>query len=180
MSRTIRGALWPGMRATPSANTGRTAGLHGAHIGALPVHDCWTMLTADHVGRRYEAKGIALAPERVRAFAAALAGPEAPPAGSPVDVPPTFAAVYCLSPILEQLFADSELGVDLAGLVHNEQSFEWPSPVAVGDVVDVAGEIAMVKSKAGLTFLTVDMSATKVSGEEVCRGRAVMIIRGVQ
>lgn len=135
------------------------------------------MPDSSHVGRRYEAPGQMIDPERAAAFAAAIAGPDA--AGPTGEVPPTFAAAYCLFPTLAMLFSDPDVGVDLAGLIHGEQSFEWPATVHAGDVVDSAAEIVGVEDKRGMTFLTLAVESKRPSdGEVVCRGRALLLIRG--
>lgn len=128
-----------------------------------------------HVGRRYEAPGQKVDGTAAAAFATAIAGDD--DVFEPGAIPPTYAAVYCLFPTLYQLFSDDEVGVNLAGLVHGEQSFEWPATVRVGDVVDATAVIAAVDDKRGMTFLTIDHEATRQDGETVCRGRSLMIIR---
>ncbi len=128
-----------------------------------------------HVGRRYEATGQVVDGAGAEAFAKAIAGSD--DVFSPGTVPPTFAAVYCLFPTLYQLFGDAEVGVNLAGLVHGEQSFEWPAPVRSGDVVDASAVIASVEEKRGMTFLGIEHEAHTQAGETVCRGRSLMIIR---
>jgi hypothetical protein len=128
-----------------------------------------------HVGRRYEAAGQVVDGDGAQAFAKAIAGPD--DVFSPGAVPPTYAAFYCLFPTLYQLFGDAEVGVNLAGLVHGEQSFEWPTPVRAGDVVDATAVIASVEEKRGMTFLGIDHEAHKQNGDTVCRGHSLMIIR---
>jgi hypothetical protein len=129
-----------------------------------------------HVGRRYSAPGQRIAPESAAQLAAAIAGSD--PVAEPGAVPPTFAAVYCLSPTFAQLFADPEVGIDLAGLIHAEQSFEWPEPVRPGDVVDATTEITAVDAKRGMTFVRLAMEATRASDQVVvCRGTALMLVR---
>jgi acyl dehydratase len=109
-------------------------------------------------------------------MAAAIAGPDS--VAEPGVVPPTFAAVYCLGPTLAQLFSDSEVGIDLAGLIHAEQSFEWPEPVHPGDVVDATAEITAVDAKRGMTFVRLAVEAARASDRAVvCRGTALMIVR---
>jgi acyl dehydratase len=129
-----------------------------------------------HVGRRYLALGQVVSAERVAEYASAVSG-----AGEvylPGSVPPTFAAVYCLLPSLAEVLADAELGIELAGLIHAEQSFEWPVPVRPGDVVVASAEVASVESKRGMTFVTLDLAATNQSGDTVCRGRSLLLLRG--
>ena len=128
-----------------------------------------------HVGRRYQAPGQLVDVGAAAAFGRAIAGPDE--VFEEGAVPPTFAAVYCLFPTLYQLFGDAEVGVNLAGLVHGEQAFEWPAPVRGGDVVDATATIAAVEDKRGMTFLSIDHEATRQDGAVVCRGRSLMIIR---
>jgi hypothetical protein len=129
-----------------------------------------------HVGRRYSAPGQRIAPETAAQMAAAIAGPDT--VAEPGTVPPTFAAVYCLSPTFAQLFADAEVGIDLAGLIHGEQSFEWPEQARPGDVVDAMTEITAVDVKRGMTFVRLAMEAVRTGDRAVvCRGTALMIVR---
>ncbi|MGA3184512.1 MAG: MaoC family dehydratase N-terminal domain-containing protein [Candidatus Dormibacteria bacterium] len=129
-----------------------------------------------HVGRRYLAPGQAVSAERVAEYASAVSGADA--VYSPGSVPPAFAAVYCLLPSLAKVLADAELGIELAGLIHAEQSFEWPVPVRPGDVVEASAQVASVESKRGMTFVTLDLAATNQSGHTVCRGRSLLLLRG--
>jgi acyl dehydratase len=129
-----------------------------------------------HVGRRYLAPGQLVLSDSAAKMASAIAGPD--PVAEPDAVPPTFAAVYCLSPTLAQLFADPEVGINLAGLIHAEQSFEWPVPVRVGDVLDAATEIVGIDSRRGMTFVRLAMEAIRPEDRAVvCRGTALMIVR---
>jgi hypothetical protein len=129
-----------------------------------------------HIGRRYTAAGQRIARESAQAMAQAIAGDGAVrEAGA---VPPTFAAVYCLGPTLAQLFSDSEVGIDLAGLIHGEQSFEWREQVHPGDVIDATAEITSVDTKRGMTFVRLAMEATRPADNAVvCRATSLMIVR---
>jgi acyl dehydratase len=129
-----------------------------------------------HVGRRYSAPGQRIAPDAAAQMAAAIAGPD--PIAEPGAVPPTFAAVYCLAPTLAQLFSDAEVGIDLAGLIHAEQAFEWPEPIRAGDVVDATTEIVGIEVKRGMTFVRLAMEAVRPDDRAlVCRGTALMLVR---
>lgn len=109
-------------------------------------------------------------------MAGAIAG--ADEVSEPDVVPPTFAAVYCLGPTLAQLFNDPEVGIDLAGLIHGEQSFEWSAPVHPGDVVDATAEITSIDTKRGMTFVRLAMEATRPADHTVvCRATSLMIVR---
>jgi acyl dehydratase len=136
-----------------------------------------TVPDQSHIGRRYEARGQVVDPARASAMATAIAGTATP--FEPDEVPPTFSAVYCLAPTLAQLFTDPEVGINLAGLIHGEQAFEWPARVRPGDVVDASAEISAVEEKRGMTYVSLRFEATRPSDEAVvCRGRSMMIIRG--
>jgi hypothetical protein len=129
------------------------------------------------VGRRFSAPSQLVDAGRVRAMAEAIAGGEQPP--EPDAVPPTFAAVYCVAPALAKVFTDPEVQIDLAGLIHGEQAFEWPVPVRAGDIVDSTAEITAVDNKRGMTLLSVAFEATRQrDAEVVCRGRSLLIVRG--
>src|SRR5205085_5336769 len=122
-------------------------------MAATPMPD------ASHVGRRYEARGQVVEVARARAMARAIAGADEP--FEPDGVPPTFASVYCLAPTFAQLFTDEQVGINLAGLIHGEQSFEWPEPVRSGDVIDASAEIAGIEEKRGMTFVTLTVEAVR-------------------
>jgi hypothetical protein len=128
-----------------------------------------------HVGRRYQASGQVVEGERARAFAEAIAGGDE--VAQPDAVPPTYAAVYMLFPTLGQLFGDDEVGINLAGLIHGEQSFTFHAPVRPGDVIDSTARIDSVENKRGMTFVSLDLEATRGT-EQVCSGRALLIVRG--
>jgi len=135
------------------------------------------MPDASHVGRRYSAPGQVVDPDRAGRMAAVIAGAEEAPDRD--VIPPTFAAVYCLAPAMAQLFSDQEVGINLAGLIHGEQRFEWPEPVRAGDVVDSEGVIESIEEKRGMTFLRVRVEATRpADGAVVCRSSSLMIVRG--
>lgn len=134
------------------------------------------MADPSHVGRRYRAPGQVVDPERARRMAAVIVGGDETAGGF---VPPTFAAVYCMAPTVGQLLGDPDVGVNLAGLIHGEQRFEWPAPVRPGDVVDSEAEIASIEEKHGMTFIRLRIEATRPSdGATVCRGTSLMIVRG--
>jgi acyl dehydratase len=133
------------------------------------------MPDSSHVGRRYTAAGQQVEGERAKRFAHAIAGDDA--VAEPGVVPPTYAAVYLMFPALGQIFGDAEVGLNLAGLIHGEQGFEFHAPVAPGDLVDSEAEIVSVDNKRGMVFIGVDMKATRSDGTPVCSGHALLISR---
>lgn len=129
-----------------------------------------------HVGRRYHAPSQVIDAVGAARFAAAVAGSDPVAARGPI--PPTYAAVYCLFPTLGQIFLDPEVGLELAGLVHAEQSFEFSAVPVPGEMVDATAEIVGVAARRGRWFVTVTMEAHRPSGEPVVSGRALLIAAG--
>jgi len=134
------------------------------------------MPDSSHVGRRYAAPGQVVDAEGAAAFAASVAGTDAAPTGLGA-VPPTYAAVYCLSPTLGQIILDPEVGIRLEGMVHGEQEFTWHQPVRAGDTLDVEATIAGVVEKRGRVYITVELEARRAGGgETVVTGRALLLV----
>ncbi|HET9050536.1 MAG TPA: MaoC family dehydratase N-terminal domain-containing protein [Candidatus Dormibacteraeota bacterium] len=134
------------------------------------------MPDSSHVGRRYAAAGQVVDADRLRRFAAAIAGDD-PVAADLGAVPPTFAAVYCLFPTLGSMFGDADLGIRLDGMVHAEQEFTWHAPVAPGDTLDSVATIAGVAEKRGRTFLTLHLETTRQETREtVLTGRTLLLL----
>jgi acyl dehydratase len=128
-----------------------------------------------HVGRRYSAPAQEIDGERAARFAGAVAGGDQ--VAEPGAIPPTYAAVYLMFPALGQIFGDTEVGLNLAGLIHGEQGFEFHQPVRAGDVVDGEATISSVETKRGMVFVGVDMKAMRQDGVPVCTGHALLISR---
>jgi hypothetical protein len=122
-------------------------------------------------GRIYPAVTFAIEPERVAAFALAIGAD--PAAG----VPPTFAAVYSLSVTAPQLFGDKEAAIDFAMLLHAEQEFEWRRHPEPGETVSSQGRIASDISRRGMRFVSFETETKGAGGDEVCRSRALFVIR---
>ncbi len=134
------------------------------------------MPDSSHVGRRYTAAGQVVDAQGAARFAAAVAGGDLE-AAALGEVPPTYAAVYCLFPTLGQIFLDPEVGIRLDGMVHGEQEFTWHQAVQAGDVLDVSATIAGIAEKRGRQYITVELEARRTgAGEPVLSGRALLLV----
>jgi hypothetical protein len=122
-------------------------------------------------GRTYPAVTFEIEPERVIAFARAIGAD--PAAG----VPPTFAAVYSLGATAPQLFADADAAIDFGKLLHAEQEFEWKRHPNPGETVTSQGHVASDISRRGMRFVWFETSTKDSRGDEVCRSRALFVIR---
>jgi len=93
-------------------------------------------------------------------------------------VPPLFAALYCLRPVMAALFDDVVVGVPRDGVIHSEQSLEWGVPVSEGDRIEAVGSIASIQEKRGLILVSLGLRAINQHGESVCTARTVLLQRG--
>lgn len=88
------------------------------------------------------------------------------------SAPPGFAAaaVFAVAPdLLAELYDRS--------VIHGEQTFNWASPIPIGALVDVRGEVTKVRERNGVYFLTFEMTASH-DGAEVLGGRSMFLVSG--
>lgn len=122
------------------------------------------------VGKAYPARAFSLDADRVARFATAV--------GHLGDgVPPTFVTVPELAAGLENVLADAELGVDLSGVLHAGQEYEWGRPLTIGETVTAAAVIEDVRAKGDLEILTLRTEIRDEGGRVVAVGRSKLIVR---
>ncbi|HEY2597792.1 MAG TPA: MaoC family dehydratase N-terminal domain-containing protein [Candidatus Dormibacteraeota bacterium] len=122
-------------------------------------------------GRTYPPVTFEIEPQRVADFARAIGAD--PAAG----VPPTFAGVYSLGATAPQLFADPEAAIDFAKLLHAEQEFEWTRHPQPGETVTSQGHVASDVSRRGMRFLKFETETKGARGDDICKSRALFVIR---
>lgn len=86
--------------------------------------------------------------------------------------PPGFAAaaLFSVAPeLLAELYDRS--------VVHGEQTFGWDRPIEVGALLEVRGEVTRVRERAGVHFVTFEMTASSDDGP-VLSGRSVFLASG--
>ena len=98
-------------------------------------------------------------------------------AGMPV--PPTY--LFCLEMMdakdpFEMLTA---LGIDLARVLHGEQSFAYHAPVLVGDTLTFRPRVGSVAEKKGgaLTLVVIDCEVTNQNGVHVADASRTIVVR---
>lgn len=125
---------------------------------------------ADLIGKTYPPQAFTLEGGRVAAFAAAVGHPAR-------GVPPTFvtAAEHAT---LGSVIGDPELGMDYSRVVHGEQRYEWRRALEEGETLLVQAGIEDIRSKGGLSFVTVRTELRDESGRVVVVARSVLIVRG--
>lgn len=94
-------------------------------------------------------------------------------------VPPTY--LFCLEMMdaeepFEMLTA---LNIDLARVLHGEQSFVYRAPVTVGDVLTFRPRVASVTEKKGgaLTLVVIDTEVTNQNGVHVADTSRTIVVR---
>ncbi|MFF3671864.1 MaoC family dehydratase N-terminal domain-containing protein [Microtetraspora malaysiensis] len=144
-------------------------------------------LNRDFVGRAYTAPTpYEVSRVKIKEFATAIGDTNpiyvdraaAAEAGHPdVVAPPTFPIVFSLASAGEA-FADPELGLNYAMVVHGEQRFEYQRPIYAGDQLICTSTITEIRSVGRNEFLTVQGDVTTPEGELVCRTYNVIVERG--
>lgn len=143
-------------------------------------------VSSDFVGRHYPPGApYVVSAAKIREFAEAIGATD--PVHSDAQVarargfadviaPPTFAVLLTQQRDAD-FFLDPRAGVDLAHLVHAEQSFEHHRPLVAGDTVTGRLRVDSVRAVGGHTM--VDTSVVLSVGEEpVCTTRTKVVIRG--
>ena len=129
------------------------------------------MLNGSLEGKRYPAVRVTIDEDRVRTFAHAVdhRGP---------GVPPTILTVPEIQAGLRNVLADPELGVDLARVLHGEQSYEWSRPLALGETLVAEATIESIRGRGALQFLSLRTDVRDEGGDRVAVARSTLLIRG--
>ena len=138
-------------------------------------------------GKTYDPVVYAVGREKVREYAYAVGETnplhldvEAARAAGYADVvaPPMFAVVY-QGPAAWPLFADPDVGMDFAHMVHGGQEFEWGDVVCSGDEITTTPKCLSIEEKMGNGFYVFESTSVNQDGEQVLRGVWTNIVRGV-
>lgn len=98
---------------------------------------------------------------------------------SAVPAPPTY--LFCL----EMMDSDNpfefltELKIDLARVLHGEQSFQYRAPVVVGDTLTFLSRVTSVTDKKGgaMTLIVVETAVTNQDGIHVADISRTIVVR---
>lgn len=139
------------------------------------------------VGKTYEPLVYAVGREKIREYARAVG--ETDPVHLDVDAaraagyedvvaPPMFAVVYGGAALGPALF-DPEVGMNFAQMVHGGQEYVWGPPVVAGDEITTVVKVKEISERDGRGYYIYESTSRNQRGEEVARGTATMIVRGV-
>jgi acyl dehydratase len=93
-----------------------------------------------------------------------------------IIAPPTFAVVYGAY-LVEPVFNDKELNLNMAMLVHGEQELEFFEVVKAGDSITTAAKISDIKNKEKLDVIAIEVNSKNQHGKDVSRGVYTFVIR---
>jgi hypothetical protein len=129
------------------------------------------MLNGSLQGKRYPPVRVTIDEDRVRSFAQAVdhRGP---------GIPPTILTVPEIEAGLRNVVADPELSVDLARVLHGEQSYEWSRPLALGETLVAEATIESIRGRGALQFLSLRTDVRDERGDPVAVARSTLLIRG--
>lgn len=93
-----------------------------------------------------------------------------------IIAPPTFAVVFGAK-LIEPIFFDNELNLNLAMLVHGEQEFEFYDVVKSGDVLYSDAKIVNIENKEKLDVIAIEIMTKNQNNKDVCKGTYTFVVR---
>lgn len=144
-------------------------------------------IKTDAIGKEWPAKTYQVGREKIREYATVLGldnpvhlDVEAARAAGFRDVvaPPMFVVVYS-GPAMTPVIFDSEVGMNLATMVHGSQVFEWGEPVCSGDEITTTPKCSEIYEKDGKGFYVFETTSVNQDGEQVVHAVWTNIVRGV-
>ena len=141
----------------------------------------------DGIGKQWDPVTYEVGAEKVREFADAIAAAnpvhrdhEAAKAAGFRDLvaPPMFCVVYSAR-AMGPAILDSEIGINLATMLHGSQEFEWGEPVCDGDVISTTARCREIYERNGMGFYVFETVSENQEGAETVKGTWTNIVRGV-
>ena len=93
-----------------------------------------------------------------------------------IVAPPTFAVVFGAF-LIEPVFMDKELNLNMAMLVHGEQEMDFYEVVRAGDSITTMAKISEIKHKEKLDTISLEVTSKNQHGRDVCRGVYTFVVR---
>jgi len=93
-----------------------------------------------------------------------------------IIAPPTFAVVFGAY-LIEPVFNDKDLNMNMAMVVHGEQDLEFLEVVKAGDSITTTAKIVDIKNKEKLDVVSVEINSKNQHGRVVSRGTYTFVER---
>jgi acyl dehydratase len=137
------------------------------------------------IGREYPSYTYDVSKDKIKEYAKAIKNPDPhymdeafarKSKYGAIIAPPTFAVVFGAY-LIEPIFMDKELNLNMAMLVHGEQDLEFFEVVKAGDSITTSARISDIKNKEKLDVITVEGISKNQHGRNVCRGLYTFVVR---
>jgi len=137
------------------------------------------------IGKTYPSSTYEVGKEKIKEYAKAIKNPDPHYVDDDfakktkygtIIAPPTFAVVFGAY-LIEPVFTDKELNLNMAMLVHGEQELEFLEVVKAGDSVTTSAKIVDIKNKEKLDVISVEIKSKNQHGNDVCRGIYTFVVR---
>jgi acyl dehydratase len=93
-----------------------------------------------------------------------------------IIAPPTFAVVFGAF-LIEPVFTDKDLALNMAMLVHGEQELEFFEVVKSGDSITTKAKISDIQNKEKLDVIAIEGISKNQHCRNVCRGLYTFVVR---
>ncbi len=137
------------------------------------------------IGKTYPAVKYHVCREKIREYAKAIKNPDPhymdeefakKSKYGTIIAPPTFCVVFGAY-LIEPIFFDQDLNLNLMMLVHGEQELDFYEVVKDGDVITSSAKISSIVNKEKLDVIAVDVLSKNQEGRDVCRGIYTFVVR---
>jgi acyl dehydratase len=137
------------------------------------------------IGKTWPAQSYDVCKEKIKEYAKAIKNPDPHYVDEEfakkskygrIIAPPTFCVVFGAN-LIEPIFFDNELKLNLAMLVHGEQEFEFYEVVKAGDTVTTTSRISHIENKEKLDVISVELLSKNQQGRNVCKGIYTFVVR---
>ncbi len=139
------------------------------------------MVDRSAVGRSFTPVTARAEPGRLRFFLDTLGETNRRLRGPGAALPPTY--LFCLEMLdaADPFESLTELGIDLARVLHGEQAFTYHAPVSEGDTLTFSPRLASVTDKKGgaMTLVVIDTAVTNQRGVHVADLSRTVVVRNV-
>ena len=138
-----------------------------------------------YVGKTYPPYTYEVGKEKIKEYAKAIKNPDPHYVDEAfakkskygtIIAPPTFAVVFGAY-LVEPVFNDNELGLNLAMLVHGEQELEFFEVVRAGDSITTSARITDIRNKEKIDTISIEIDSRNQHGRNVCRGLYTFVVR---
>ena len=128
------------------------------------------------IGKEYKPITYIVGQEKIKEYALAI-GDKNPLYHGGNIAPPMFVVVFAKE-VMDNLFCDKELNLNMKRLVHGEQEFNFHKMVKANDTIKTTGKIRNIYTKNNNDFIELETNSHNQNNELVVDGIWTFIIRG--